>query len=96
MTAARQTEAIKPVSDCPDITDATLALLLSEGLDLCTRARGLDELVMRAIEAGMGRLFPGDTRCRTPALWVQELYDRDLEDWESRARSVLLRMGFAR
>lgn len=63
--------------------------LLSEGLDLCVRARKLDEQHMRAIEAGMGRTFPGDVRCATPAIWAQDQYEKDLADWESRARKYL-------
>lgn len=74
----------------------TLGELLSEGLDLCVRARKLDEQVQRAIEAGMGRIFPGATRCATPPLWVQKAYDTDLAEWEARARSALLRLGYAR
>jgi len=78
-----------------DIGEDTLlvATLLSEGLDLCVRARKLDEQVGRALEAGMGRIFPESTRCGTPALWVQEAYDTDLAEWENRARSTLLRLG---
>lgn len=44
--------------------EVRLATLLSEGLDLCVRARKLDEQIMRATEAGMGRIFPESTRCR--------------------------------
>lgn len=73
----------------------TLAELLSEGLDLCVRARKLDEQIQRALEAGMGRIFPGNTRCGTLALWVQEAYDKDLAEWEAKAQTALLRMGFA-
>lgn len=73
-----------------------LANLLSEGLDLCVRARKLDEQSERALEAGMGRTFPEGTRCGTPALWVQELYDNDLAAWESRAQAALFDLGFAR
>lgn len=71
-----------------------LAALLADGLDLCVRARGLDE--QRAIEAGMGRIFPGATNCGTPALWVREAYDSDLAEWENKAKSALLRLGYAR
>lgn len=73
-----------------------LALLLSEGLDLCVRARGLDTLVERATEAGMGCKFPGGTRCLAPALWVTELYEKDLADWEARSKSLLLRLGYGK
>jgi hypothetical protein len=73
-----------------------LAVILSEGLDLCVRGRTMDEQVMRAVEAGMGRLFPGSTRCGTPAIWVQEQYDSDLKEWEAKARAAMARLGFAR
>jgi hypothetical protein len=65
------------------------ALILSEGLDLCVRARKLDAQVDRAMEAGMGRSFPGATRCGTLALWVRDQYERDLSAWEDRARTFL-------
>lgn len=74
----------------------TLALLLSEGLDLCIRARKLDDQVERAVEAGTGRIFPQGTHCMTPALWVQELYYKDLAAWEARAKSELMKLGYAR
>lgn len=73
-----------------------LALLLSEGLDLCVRARKLDQQVERATEAGMGRAFPASTRCLTPALWVTELYEKDLAEWEARSKSLLLRLGYGK
>lgn len=64
-----------------------LAQMLSEGLDLCVRARGLDDALRAAMVAGNCML--------TPALWVQEQYDTDLADWEDRARKVLLESGLA-
>jgi hypothetical protein len=73
-----------------------IAQLLSEGLDLCVRARGLDEQIERALQAGMGRIFPEGTRCATPALWVQEQYDTDLAAWETRARGAMVRLGLIR
>lgn len=73
-----------------------LADILSEGLDLCVRAKGLDEQVERALQAGMGRIFPEGTRCATPALWVQQQYDTDLDAWEKKARATMTRLGYAR
>lgn len=61
--------------------------LLSEALDLCVRARKLDEPVIALKEA-----WDRDstmTRSATPALWVQDQYDTDLAEWEERARKVL-------
>lgn len=79
--------------------------LLSEGLDLCVRARKLDAQertnVMVAafpgidMERAAPRLnahhpdAPYTTKSGTIALWVQEQYDTDLADWERRARHHL-------
>lgn len=80
-----------------DMTPAEeLAEVLSEGLDLCIRAKELDAQVERAIQAGMGRIFPEGTRCATPAVWVQQQYDMDLDAWEKKARGVMTRLGYAR
>jgi hypothetical protein len=84
------------MTDVPDEAAVELAEILSEGLDLCTRARGLDEQIERALEAGMGRIFPRGTRCATPALWVQQQYDDDLAAWETKAKAAMIRLGFAR
>lgn len=73
-----------------------LAEILSEGLDLCIRARGLDDQIERAIQAGMGRIFPGSTSCATPAIWVQQQYDADLAAWEVKAKAAMTRLGYAR
>lgn len=62
-----------------------LALLLSEGLDLCVRAKKLDEAV--SVAAALGAEY----NCATPAMWVQDAYDRDLAAWEDRARATLIR-----
>lgn len=64
--------------------------LLSEGLDLCVRARKLDDNLKGALEAGsvgIERPHQGaGTRSLTPALWVLDQYDTDAADWEKRAR----------
>jgi hypothetical protein len=67
-----------------------IALLLSEGLDLCVRARKLDEAITQAAAVGDASRH-GGTKCLTPALWVQDQYDRDLAEWEQRARQKLTR-----
>jgi hypothetical protein len=86
-------------------------LLLSEGLDLCVRARALDaqERTNTQVEASLappewwkeniGRraaihnaMFPDQpmlTRSATIPLWVQDQYEKDLADWERRARAFL-------
>ena len=87
--------------------------ILSEGLDLCVRARNLDAQVrsVSALDASKcpeewkasGRFDtyvkrnniehperPLSTRCATPALWVQDQYDKDLYEWERKARHHLM------
>jgi hypothetical protein len=87
--------------------------LLSQGLDLCVRARKLDAMNRRTVqiaacidpiawqESGRFDTFverhnienPAQeiaTRSGTPALWVQDQYERDLHEWESRARKHLM------
>ena len=61
-----------------------LQTLLAEGLDLCVRARKLDEPV-----AGLDDQRTPMTRSATPHLWVLDQYDRDLAAWEKRARKAL-------
>lgn len=78
--------------------------LLSEGLDLCVRARKLDaqERTNHAAEAGVSDLEryaarhnamwpdqPVLTRCATVPLWVQDQYERDLAEWERKSRHHL-------
>lgn len=88
-------------------------LLLSEGLDLCIRARKLDAIQRRQdhldfsmlpeewVSSGMFDTFVArnnilnphaqiETRSLTPALWALDQYERDLADWEARARQHLL------
>lgn len=88
--------------------------LLSEGLDLCMRARRMDEMDRRAAtlagscdatawqESGQFARYIGrhnieyphqqiSTRSGTVALWAQEQYDKDLAEWEQKARTSLLR-----
>lgn len=91
----------------------TCKTLLSEGLDLCVRARRLDAQertnTQREISgdkewwdepanverraAMHNALFPDQpmaTKCATLALWVQDQYEKDLADWERRARHHLM------
>ena len=58
-------------------------LLLSEGLDLCVRARELDDNFEKTLEY---QIREGMTRSLTMPLWVQDQYTKDLADWEKRAR----------
>lgn len=88
------------VSDC-------CKQLLSEGLDLCVRARKFDaqDRTNGAVAASSGPLDlelyaprhnarwpdqPALTRSATIPLWVQDQYERDLADWERRARHHLM------
>lgn len=61
--------------------------LLSESLDLCVRARKLDEPIIASQEAW--NRDPTMTRSATVALWVLDQYDTDLAEWEVRARKVM-------
>lgn len=92
--------------------------LLSEGLDLCVRARKLDAIDRRQstldwsmfpdewLASGRFDAFvarnnienphaPIEPRCLTPTLWVLDQYERDLADWETRARKHLLEGCYA-
>ena len=83
--------------------EETLATLLSEGLDLCVRAKSLDE---QAIKKSMRDFSGGDEaakkwpetygRSGTPYLWIQQQYDTDLAAWEAKAKATLFKMGFAK
>lgn len=64
-----------------------IRLLLSEGLDLCVRARKLDKAERDLVEWQMRN--PHITRSATIPIWEQEQYERDLADWEARARRAL-------
>jgi hypothetical protein len=72
-----------------------IAQLLSEGLDLCVRARKLDDAMERAMLASDAAAREGGTKCGTPALWVRDQYERDLASWEERARAGLQQSGLA-
>lgn len=83
--------------------------LLSEGLDLCIRARTMGEMDRRAatlalsaepdawVESGLfdkhverhNELYPDtkiSTRSATVAVWLEDQYQKDLANWERRAR----------
>lgn len=62
-----------------------LARLLSAGLDLCVRARKLDDIAAQAVVAND---ITG-TNCATGAVWVLDQYDSDLKTWEAEARASL-------
>lgn len=89
------------------------ATLLSEGLDLCVRARKLDAqdranaAVSRSIcgpeweASGVFALYAEEhnkewpyreiaPRSATIPIWVQDQYEKDLADWENRARHHLM------
>lgn len=69
------------------MSDGPFRSLLSEGLDLCVRARKLDDADKAVRE--FQRETPDATRCATVPLWVADQYERDLADWERRAREAL-------
>lgn len=63
-------------------------MLLSEGLDLCARARRLDDITGGPDPKGSNSMWPM-TRSGTPILWAAEQYEQDLAEWERRARTAL-------
>lgn len=86
--------------------------ILSEGLDLCIRARAMDaqdrtnaqmaissapkewwdENLPRRVERH-NAVFPDQpmsTRSGTIALWVHDQYEKDLAEWERKARRHLM------
>lgn len=85
--------------------------LLSEGLDLCVRARALDaqdrtdtqiemsdaspewwEKNLERRAARHNAMFPDQpmsTRSATMPLWFKDQFEKDLADWERRARAFL-------
>ena len=71
----------------------TADILLSEALDLCIRARSLDE--MQRCEAQLAASLDPEgwqaisTRSATMPLWAADQYEQDLADWERRARAYL-------
>lgn len=92
---------------------SALRALLSEGLDLCVRARKMDAMDRRQAtlaissdpeawqESGQfdrhvarnnieNPHAPISTRSATVAIWMQDQYEKDLADWEARARKALL------
>ena len=73
-----------------------LAKLLSEALDLCVRARTLDQTAEQTEQGGPEWSNFAATRCATPHLWVLDQYDKDLSEWEERARSTLIAKGLAK
>lgn len=78
--------------------------LLSEGLDLCVRARKLDAMVRTiAVQDSTPDLErmadrwnaqwpdqPIMSRSATIPLWVQDQYETDLAEWERRSRAHLM------
>lgn len=85
-----------------------VAQALSDGLDLCIRARRMDaqqrtnDLVSVAPSLDLERYAPRHnainpdqpvfTRSATMAVWAQDQYDRDLAEWERKSRELLMRL----
>lgn len=82
------------MQDVPTNKDTTvdpIKILLAEGLDLCVRARKLDEDDEAKVMRDSFHLLPEHPamKCGTPWLWTRDQYDKDLADWEARARKAL-------
>lgn len=67
--------------------------LLHEALNLCVRAKKLDEAVLEQHCVEIGAYRNDHTVCMTPHIWLLDQYDKDLADWENRARLHLLSKG---
>lgn len=64
-----------------------LARILSDGLDLCVRARRMEAMEMERID---NKMRSGDfTRSATIPMWAEEQYQADLAKWEAKARTAL-------
>ena len=73
-----------------DVTKLTARLnemteVLSEGLDLCARARKMDAMEKERAEFLLRN--PDMTRSATIPVWAEEQYQRDLAAWEAKPRS---------
>ena len=88
-----------------DADEMALATLIAEALDLCVRARSLDDQSLKksmreVVPKSAAELGPSHPeiygRSGTPYLWVQNQYDKDLQAWEDRAKETLTKMGFDR
>lgn len=62
---------------CDQVRDSHLNLhsLLNEALNLCVRAKKLDEMPEKG--------------SMTPALWVLEQYEKDLDAWQKNVMAAL-------
>lgn len=75
-------------------TEDRLAGLLADGLDLCVRARKLDERTGQALLASAAAKGESNgSGSGTVALWIIDAYERDLAAWEESARNALMETG---
>ena len=61
--------------------------LLSQGLDLCVRARRMDQRAQELLDWQSRN--PHITKSATLPLWAEEQYQTDLAEWENAARAAL-------
>lgn len=61
--------------------------LLGEGLDLCVRARRMQQQEEELLTLWSNN--PHMTRSATIPLWAEDQYQRDLAEWEAAAREAL-------
>lgn len=76
-----------------------LAEMLADGLDLCVRARSLDQTIETISPDHPENTAGHDitrVKCLTPHIWVKDQYDKDLERWETDARALLTKLGFCK
>lgn len=75
------------MSDPKDEEILRLRAVLSDGLDLCARARNMDRMERERIEHQMRN--PELTRSATIPLWAEEQYQNDLAAWEAKAKALM-------
>jgi hypothetical protein len=66
-----------------------MRIALHEGLNLCVRARKLDQSITAQTCRELGSYHPDHVKCGTPHLWVLEQYDNDLTAWEAATKITL-------
>lgn len=77
----------------PDTNTLSHEDLLHEALNLVVRARNLDKMVLGKACVEAGSYHPDHMNCGTPHLWLMDQYDKDLSEWETKARNALQGTG---
>ena len=89
---SERTRYVSPVATPDELTRLRAELaaareLLSQGLDLCVRARRMDQRAQELLDWQSRN--PHITKSATLPLWAEEQYQTDLAEWENAARAAL-------